>query len=254
MNPDLKPRIHRLQPPGFTVHRSTQGPFFNNAYLIVDDATRRCALLDPFYEADRLWPPLIEGEGLTLESILITHGHIDHVAGVAAMRRAYPSAAVLIHEPGVPLMTGRDTRLLLGSQGSLQAFEAEHGFPPFEPAEPTGLLIPGQPVDVGSLRFEVLDTPGHCPGHVSFLYGRSLLSGDVLFRGAVGYTNIPGSDEATLAATILNVLLPLGDDVTVFPGHANRTTIGHERATNPFILKALAAAQAAPRSGAGTGA
>lgn len=252
MPPEAAPRIHRLQPPGLTLHRATQGPFFNNTYLIVDDATGRCALVDPFYGAAKVWPAVIESDGLTLESILITHGHIDHVAGVAALRRAYPSAAVLIHELGAPLMAGRDLRLLLGSQGSLRAFEAEHGFPPFEAAEPTGLLIPGRPIPVGSLRFEVLDTPGHCPGHVAFLHGSTLLSGDVIFRGAVGFTHIPGADAATLAATLLNVLLPLGDEVTVFPGHANRTTLGHERATNPFILDALAAAQAAPPSPPGS--
>jgi glyoxylase-like metal-dependent hydrolase (beta-lactamase superfamily II) len=244
MPADLKPRMQTYQRPGVKLHRAMQGPFLNNSWLVVDTSTHHCALIDPFYHAADLWQPILEREGLTLESVLVTHGHIDHVCGVASIQRAFPDLPVLIHEAGEPLITARDIRLLTGMHDSLEAYEKQFDLPPFEPAQPSGFLVPGRAVQVGSLSFEVLDTPGHCPGHVSFLHEGTLVSGDVLFRGQVGFTDIQGADEATLAETLVNTLLPLGDDVVVYPGHASTTTIGHERETNPFVLGALESVRA----------
>lgn len=240
MPADLTPQFRVFQRPGLILHRARQGPFLNNSWLIVDPATERCALVDPFYDAGEIWAPVVERENLKLESIFLTHAHIDHVCGVPSVQRAFPSVEILVHEAGLPLMTAEDVRLLTGGD-ALETHESKHGFPPFEPSAPTGFLTPGESLSVGSIRFDVLDTPGHCPGHVSFLHENILISGDVLFRGAVGFTDIHGANAAVLADTLVNTLLPLGDDITVYPGHASTTTIGHERETNPFIRNALAA-------------
>lgn len=212
----------------FEIKGIAGGPFATNAYLIADPVTRRAAIVDPGYDADRVWGGILAEKGLTLESILCTHGHIDHVCGVAAMHRAYPAAAVMIHKIDESMMKG----------GNVMAAQML-GLPPYESASATEYLEEGKPVFVGGIRFEVLFVPGHCPGHVALLHGDKLFSGDVLFAGSIGRTDLPGGDYALLADSIVNKLLPLGDDIIVFTGHGPLTTIGQERETNPFVLEML---------------
>ena len=216
--------------PSFTIDSISGGPFETNAYIIVDPATRRAAVVDPGYDADSVWGRVLADNNLTLESILVTHGHIDHVCGVGAMHRAFPDVPILIHK--------NDERMMAEANVAVAKM---FGLPPYEPAHPTGYIEEGKPVKVGSVSFDVLFVPGHCPGHVAFLAEKQLVSGDVLFAGSIGRTDLPGGDYDVLARSIVEKLLPLGDDVTVYPGHGPISTIGRERRSNPFVLEMLAA-------------
>lgn len=212
---------------GFDIECITSGPFEENSYLIAD-ATGKCAIVDPGWGAEEAWPPVLERRGLKLESILCTHGHIDHVSGVAALLRVFPGTPVLIHS--------LDERLLgAGNIGTGKFFGL-----PYEPAAPTGYLEEGKPVSVGGTRFDVLFVPGHCPGHVAFLNGDTLISGDVIFAGSIGRTDLPGCSYHELANSITEKILPLSDDVVIYPGHGPTTTVGRERRINPFVLEMVA--------------
>lgn len=223
----------------FVLWSVQSGPFRNNTYLAIDRSSGAGAFIDPFYDSLDLYRPTLRELSLPIETILITHAHIDHVAGVATILSAYPGASVYAHAAGEPLMAGRDVPTLTGGTDSLSDYASRFQFPAFKPSRPTGHLRGGEPVSVGKTSFDVLDTPGHCPGHVAFRHGDVLISGDVLYRGSVGFTNIPGSDPSLLADTLVDTILPLGDAVTVYPGHGPITTIGRERTTNPFVLAAL---------------
>lgn len=212
---------------GFEVEPITGGPFQTNAYLVVDRATNKCAIVDPGWGAERIFPAIIEQNHLELESIICTHGHIDHVSGVAALRKVYPEIPVLIHE--------RDEELL--GQGNV-ASGRFLGLP-YDPAEATGHLEEGKPIKVGESTFDVFFVPGHCPGHVALFADKKLISGDVIFAGSIGRTDLPGGNYRELADSIVEKLLPLGDDVVVYPGHGPTTTLGEEKRTNPFILQML---------------
>jgi glyoxylase-like metal-dependent hydrolase (beta-lactamase superfamily II) len=221
-----------------TIEGVEGGPFLTNAYLLTDAATRRCAVVDPGYGADRLWGGVIAERGLTLESILLTHGHIDHVTGLADLARAFPGVPILIHPDDAPML------------GSVNvAVAAGYGLPRYEPTAPTGELSEARVVRVGEVELNVLHLPGHSPGSVGFFGGRDLISGDVLFAGSIGRTDLPGGDWATLSRSIVDKVLPLGDEVRVHPGHGPKTTIGRERAANPFVLQMLSeSARGARRS------
>jgi hydroxyacylglutathione hydrolase len=218
----------------FRIQGICDGPFATNAYLVTDRATSRCALVDPGWNADRLWGPILREQGLELESILLTHGHIDHTSGVACMHEAFPDVPILIHRIDEPQLAGNiNVSVARG-----------YGFPPFVPVDPTGYLEEGVAVRVGDSVFDVLFVPGHSPGHVAFLSGKHLISGDVLFAGSIGRTDLPGGSFAVLSDSIVEKILPLGDDVIVYPGHGPVTTIGEERRSNPFVLQMVAEARA----------
>lgn len=205
----------------------TGGPFQTNAYLAIDTSTKKCAVIDPGYDADQEWGEVIASSGLTLESVLLTHGHIDHTTGVAAMARAFPGIPILIH---------RDDAMMLQANVAVAKM---FGLPPFEPAQPTGYLEEGIPVSVGNIPFDVLHVPGHTPGHVAFLHERVLLSGDVIFAGSIGRTDLPGGNYRELADSIVKKILPLPPDTIIYSGHGPETTVGREIKTNPFILEML---------------
>lgn len=218
----------------FSIQGICDGPFATNAYLVTDRATQRCALIDPGWNADQVWGPLLAEKGLSLESILLTHGHIDHTSGVACMHSAFPEVPILIHRDDVAQLAGPINVMVARN----------YGLPPFVPVDPTGFLEEGVPVRIGESTFDVLFVPGHSPGHVAFLSGKHLLSGDVLFAGSIGRTDLPGGSFATLSDSIVEQLMPLDDDVIVYPGHGPVTTIGDERRSNPFVLQMLAEARA----------
>jgi len=199
-------------------------PFQQNCSVIWEETSRRAAIVDPGGDLERIKAFIAEQE-LTPEKILLTHAHIDHAGGTAALAR----------ELGVPVEgPHRDEQFwidLLPSQAQ------EWGFPPAEAFTPDRWLEQGDRVMVGALELEVRHCPGHTPGHVVFFHAASrlVIVGDVLFNGSIGRTDFPRGDHATLLRSIREQLFTLGDDVVFVPGHGPLSTIGAERASNPFV-------------------
>ena len=206
----------------------TFNAFAENTYLLIDEASRAVAIVDPgCYSAaeQQELKSFLEAESLTVKLLLNTHAHIDHVLGNAFVLRTYPGTPFLLHPLDLPTLRAVPT------------YAGPYGFAAYEPAEPTGTLAAGQPVRIGQTELEVRFTPGHAPGHVVFYQAesRQLVGGDVLFRSSIGRTDLPGGDHAKLIQSIKTELLTLPDDTTVYPGHGPSTTIGAERRGNPFL-------------------
>ena len=204
------------------IHLLTLGPLQTNCYLVAGDG-RRATVIDPAWNGEEI-ADAAASEGYEIGRILLTHAHFDHVGGLAALKKA-TGAPVYIHQDAVPML--RDAPAAASAFGlSLE-----------QPPEPDELLEAGQIVTVGDLRFHVLFTPGHAPGHVSFYLpeDEAVFDGDVLFRQGIGRTDFPDSDHETLLRAIRRELLVLPDETRVFPGHGPPTTIGYERERNPFL-------------------
>jgi glyoxylase-like metal-dependent hydrolase (beta-lactamase superfamily II) len=198
-------------------------PYQQNCSLVWD-AAGRAALIDPGGEAERLLAE-VAAHKLTLEKILLTHGHLDHVGAAAELRESL----------GIPIVGPQREEAfwldLLPQQAEL------FGFPPTPAFTPDQWLEDGDSVEVGALRFDVLHCPGHTPGHVVFYQPDARLAfvGDVLFKGSIGRSDFPRGDHAALLVAIREKLFPLGDDVRFVPGHGAMSTFGHERRDNPFV-------------------
>ena len=219
------------------VRRAVVGPFAMNAYLAGCDETGEALLIDPGAELPRVLA-LREPGGFRVTRILLTHGHVDHAAG-AAEARAATGAPVTIHGGDDPLLA------MLPRQAALFGLEG------VGPLVPDRHHADGEIVEVGHLAARVLHTPGHCPGSVClhFASERLLFTGDTLFAGSVGRTDLPGGDAAALARSIRERLFPLGDEVRFLPGHGPGGTIGEERRTNPFVGEAAGRPGGARRPG-----
>ncbi len=199
-------------------------PFQQNCSLVWCQSTRRAALIDPGGEPERLLAA-VEQRGLTLERLLLTHGHLDHVG----------AAGVLAAHLGIPIEgPNRDDAFLLDA---LPQQSALYGFPHIDAFQPQRWLIDGDTVTVGGIRLEVLHCPGHTPGHVVFFQrdDRIAFVGDVLFKGAIGRTDFERGDYDALIRSIRGKLWPLGDDVVFVPGHGASSSFGWERSNNPFV-------------------
>ncbi len=198
-------------------------PLQQNCSLVWCTKTMKAALVDPGGDLDRLKLGL-EKAGVTLEKVLVTHGHLDHCG----------LAGELAKEMGVPLEGPHEEDRFwiaqLDDDGARWGMEA-HSF------EPDRWLVEGDTVTVGDLELEVYHCPGHTPGHIVFHHrpSRFAIVGDVLFQGSVGRTDFPRGDFGELVSSITQKLWPLGDDVTFVPGHGPTSTFGQERQTNPFV-------------------
>ena len=201
----------------------TVGPLAENCYLVIDESTNRAVLIDPGDEPARILDAL-HRSGATLDAIWLTHAHFDHVGAIAGVVREHP-VPVHMHPLDAPVLAvAVDSALRYGVR-----IEA----PPSADAE----LSDGDRIAVGALEIEVMHVPGHAPGHVAFHGDGVIFGGDCLFAGSIGRTDIEYGDRETLDASLLRIVA-LGDELTVYPGHGPRTTIGRERRTNPFLLGA----------------
>ncbi|RKT50046.1 glyoxylase-like metal-dependent hydrolase (beta-lactamase superfamily II) [Azonexus fungiphilus] len=199
-------------------------PFEQNCTIFWCEATRQAAVIDPGGDVDRILA-VLAAEQLTLAKVLVTHGHIDHAGGVAA----------LVARTGVPV-EGPHADDAFWIDGMAQQSKM-FGFPEVAAFTPDRWLADGDRVCFGDVELEVLHCPGHTPGHVVFFHAPSQLAqvGDVLFQGSIGRTDFPRGDHATLIASIKDKLFALGDAVDFIPGHGPMSTLGEERRYNPFL-------------------
>ncbi|MGF1632440.1 MAG: MBL fold metallo-hydrolase [Phycisphaerae bacterium] len=207
--------------------RATGGLAGTNAYLVIDDDTSKAVLFDA---PDHTVAPLldaVEREGLELIGLWLTHGHFDHLADHQHVTDRFPNAEVLIH---------RFDADRLRKPGS-SMFPLPFVIPP---REPTRTIEDGQTLQLGNLTATVLHTPGHAPGHVMFHFeaNKLLIGGDLIIGGAVGRTDLPGSDERQMIDSVRRVMA-LPDDTELLPGHGEPGTLGQERATNRYVQAIL---------------
>ena len=201
----------------------TVGPFQENCYVVGDEGSGTGALVDPGDEAARI-ALAVEGTGLEIASIVVTHAHIDHVGAVATLADEY-ACPVLMHAEAEAMLAGLPTQaMMMGIRfGRVPAVDRR--------------IEDGEVLEIGALRLRSLYTPGHAPGHLAFhIEGEGVvLCGDALFAGSVGRVDLPGGSMEVLMRSIEERLLTLPDDTAVYPGHGPATTIGEERAHNPFL-------------------
>ena len=205
-------------------------PIQENTYVVWDD-TRECVIIDAGNSSPREDAALdnfIAQEGLKPVLAANTHGHFDHTMGVEHLRQRY----------GIPFaLSGKDRFLLENAATSGAVFGVKIGtMPPVDRD-----LDAEEEIRFGRTALRILRTPGHTPGHVAFYepQSKALFTGDTLFRESIGRTDLPGGDYSWIMRSILDVILPLGDEVHVYPGHGPETTLGHEALYNPFIVEVL---------------
>ena len=198
--------------------------FQQNCSLLICEETNEAAVVDPGGDIDKILAKVNE-EGVTLTKILLTHAHIDHAGGTAALSEQLDLPIIGPH---------KDDQFWIDA---LEEQAAMFGFPVCKTFTPTQWLNDGDSVSFGNVTLEVYHTPGHTPGHVVFFHQDSKLAavGDVLFAGSIGRTDFPRGDHATLISSIKDKLWPLGNDVSFIPGHGPKSTFGAERKTNPHV-------------------
>ena len=207
------------------VRTFTVGPVQENCHIARRDGATEAIVVDPGDEAPRLLEA-IDALGLEVAAILLTHTHFDHVGAVAPLARA-TGAEVWCPE------------LELEVLADIMRFVPWPGFGPFESYDAEHSVAGGERLELAGLEIDVLFTPGHSPGHVTYSVPaeQAVFSGDVLFQGSIGRTDLPGGDTATLMRSLAELLDALPDETIVHPGHMGTTTIGRERATNPFLAQ-----------------
>jgi hydroxyacylglutathione hydrolase len=213
------------------------GPWGTNCYVVATGAGAECVVVDPGKDATAGVEEVVREHRLKPVAVLVTHGHLDHMWCVAPVAGGYDATA-WIHPDDRHLLTdpmagmSPETSQMLVGQG-------------YEWAEPDDVreLADGQGLELAGLRFHVDHTPGHTEGSVTFRtpydapdVSEVMFAGDLLFAGSIGRTDLPGGDHPTMLRSLTDKVLPLGDDVVVLPGHGEQTSIGRERATNPFLL------------------
>jgi hydroxyacylglutathione hydrolase len=207
------------------VRMFTVGAVAENTYIFRRDGSDRALIVDPGDEADKLLAA-IDQLGVTIDGILITHTHFDHLGAVGPVARA----------TGAEVWVPEVEKFVLAD---INSFVPWPGFGPFESYDAEHTLKGGEKLELADYEIDVLFTPGHSPGHVTFSIPdeRAIFSGDVLFEGSVGRTDLPGGDWATLLDSIRTLVDSLPPETTVYPGHMGVTTLGAERAGNPFLAE-----------------
>jgi len=199
-------------------------PYQQNCTLLVCEQTNKAALIDPGGDLELLLAE-IKKQGVELESILLTHGHMDHIGGVAELSKQLKLPIIGPHQ--------EDDFWIQSLPEQCRTF----GFPRCESFTPTRWLKDGDDVQVGNITLQVIHCPGHTPGHVVFFNAEERLAivGDVLFKGSIGRTDFPRGDYQTLIDSIQLKLWPLGKDIAFIPGHGPMSTFGEEMRSNPFV-------------------
>ncbi len=207
------------------VRTFTVGPVQENCHIARIDGAAGAIVVDPGDEAERLIAAVEQLE-LRVAAILLTHTHFDHVGAVAPLARA-TGAEVWCPELEVPVLA------------DIMRYVPWPGFGPFESYDADHTVAGGETLELAGMEIEVLFTPGHSPGHVTYSIPaeQAVFSGDVLFEGSIGRTDLPGGDHATLMRTLAALVDALPDETVVYPGHMGNTTIARERATNPFLAQ-----------------
>jgi glyoxylase-like metal-dependent hydrolase (beta-lactamase superfamily II) len=207
------------------IHTIVSQPFEENTYIVWQPPKSDALVIDPGLQPDLILDFLRE-QGLNVMAILNTHGHADHIGGNADVKAAFPQAPLLIGKGDAIMLTDADANL-----------SAPFGMPITSPLADR-MVREGDVVEEAGIRLEVLEIPGHSPGHIVFLHRGQpcvVFGGDVLFRGSVGRTDLPGGSSKQLFDGIRAKLLALPPDTVVYPGHGPATTVEHERRTNPFV-------------------
>jgi glyoxylase-like metal-dependent hydrolase (beta-lactamase superfamily II) len=207
------------------VEMLTVGPFAENTFLLRKEGSDRVLLIDPGEEHQRILNA-VEAGGATVEAILITHCHIDHIGAVS------PVAAAT----GAPVYCPELEAMLLSEINTIVQVP---GMGPYENYDPDKLLSGGETLELAGLTLDVIATPGHAPGHITYSVRdeNAIFSGDVLFQSSVGRVDLPGGDGPTLLQSIQNLFETHPAETDVYPGHMGPTTLGAEQATNPFLTE-----------------
>ena len=207
------------------VRSFTVGPVAENCYIARRDGADHGLIVDPGDEPERILEA-VEGLGITIDGILVTHCHFDHIGAVAPVAAA-TEAPVWCPQIEVPVLA------------DIMSYVPWPGFGPFESYDAEETVAGGEHLSLAGLEIDVVFTPGHSPGHVTYAIPdeQAMFSGDVLFKGSVGRTDLPGGDWGTLLESIRGLVDSYPEETTVYPGHMAVTTLGAERASNPFLAE-----------------
>src|ERR1043166_5525446 len=219
------------------IEELTVTAFEQHTRVVGCEKTRRAFCIVPGDDSDAI-VEAIDKHGFELQAIACTHAHMDHIGGVAALKKRKPEAKIIIHladEPIYEQLPNQPAWI-----GIPQSQWAAYGFDYEQPPRADEHWSDGQIYNVGDLSFKVIHCPGHTPGHVVLFEPRvrKVFVGDCLFAGSIGRTDLPGGSTEQLMDSLFNKILPLGDEVEVYSGHGPHTTIGQERLTNPFLTGA----------------
>ena len=200
-------------------------PYMENTFIIRRPDRDDCLIIDPGSRSPEV-VAMLQKKGVTPAAILLTHGHLDHIEGNAALRRQWPDLPILIGVRDAPMLTDPVLNL-----------SAKSGRPVTSPPADRLLAEPDR-VDAAGFELDVLDIPGHSPGHIVYVLRSEspilVLGGDVLFQGSIGRCDLPGGDQRLLISGIRQKLFSLPENTIVYPGHGDPTTVGEEQRTNPF--------------------